>query len=795
MSELLSERDKATLSRLAENTSDEAARRRAMVLLLYQDGHGTQQIADELDMSPARVRHWRRTFLSDGLEMFQKVLDDIEFGGDGRPSVDRSADSSKRVISLYDPKLYLNRELSLLEFQRRVLDEAKDPGNPLLERVKFIGIVASNLDEFFMVRVGGLRMQIEAGIADSSPDAMTPAEQVAAIRKVAHELMIESRRVLLHDLLPELDRNGIHISNYDELTERQKLVAKDYFDQNIFPVLTPMAFDPGHPFPHISNLSLNLAVRVRKPDGQTHFARLKVPGSIPRLIPVKRSSGSVRKDGTVPYDHYFVWTEQVIATNLGALFPGIEVVESHPFRVTRNADMAIQELEAADLLESVEQSVRKRRFGSVVRVSVNPSMPEDLRQILSENLAMDRRDAYVLEGPLGLSSLFNLGRKVDRFDLLYSPFLPTTPDALRTDVRDADIFSAIRKQNFLLHQPYESFDPVITFLEEAAHDPHVLAIKQTLYRVGRNSPVVEALLHARENGKQVTVLVELKARFDEESNIGWAKVLEDAGVHVIYGLLGLKTHSKIALVVRSEGEHIRRYIHLATGNYNSVTARLYEDLGYFTADPDIGADATDLFNFLTGYSAQKTYRKLFVAPVSLRLKMEELIKREIDHQKAGRGGHLVFKMNSLVDSGIIRLLYEASQAGVRVELIVRGVCCLRPGLPGVSDNITVRSIVGRFLEHSRIYYFRNAGNEVIYLGSADMMPRNLNRRVEILFPIEDRDMIRRLKDSILTTYLADNQKVRIMQSDGSFARPDLDPLEDSLNCQEHFLRHTSNVKE
>lgn len=797
MAELLTEQDIAALTRLAEIASDDSARQRARVLLLYQEGRGTVEIAEALDMSPSRVRHWRRAFLNEGLGIFQSVLDEIELGGDGRPAMaeDRESATAESTINVGDPKLYINRELSLLEFQRRVLEEAKDPTNPLLERIKFIGIVASNLDEFFMVRVGGLRMQIEAGIADTSPDAMTPAEQVASIRKLAHELMMESRRVLLQELLPELDRNGIHILEYDQLTNKQKTVAKKYFDRNIFPVLTPMAFDPGHPFPHISNLSLNLAVRVRKPDGQTHFARLKVPGSIPRLIPVKKSSGGVRKDGTVPYDHYFVWTEQVIAAHLEALFPGIEVVESHVFRVTRNADMTIQELEAADLLESVEQSVRKRRFGSVVRVSINPTMPEDLRQILAENLGMDKRDEYVMDGPLGLSALFNLGRKVDRHDLLYPPFLPTTPSPLRTDVRDADIFSAIRKRNYLLHQPYESFDPVIDFLEEAARDPNVLAIKQTLYRVGRNSPVVQALLRARENGKQVTVLVELKARFDEESNIGWAKVLEDAGVHVIYGLLGLKTHSKIALVVRSEGDFIRRYIHLSTGNYNAVTAHLYEDLGFFTADPDIGADATDLFNFLTGYSAQETYRKLFVAPVALRQKMEELIQRETDHQKAGRGGHLVFKMNSLVDPGIIRLLYEGSQAGVKIELIVRGVCCLRPGIPGVSENITVRSVVGRFLEHSRIYYFRNAGNEAVYLGSADMMPRNLNRRVEILFPVEDRAIIRRLKDSILTTYLADNQKARIMQPDGSFTRPELGPDDEPRNCQEHFLKLSATSKD
>ena len=703
-------------------------------------------------------------------------------------------DPEPGVPDLDDPYLYINRELSLLEFQRRVLDEAKDLSNPLLERMKFLGIVASNLDEFFMVRVGGLKMQIAAGIGEATPDGMAPAEQLAEIRKVALALLEESERLLFEEMIPELANQGIHILDYSDLTEKQQKTADRYFETNIFPVLTPMAFDPGHPFPHISNLSLNLAVTVKDQSGANRFARLKVPGSIPRLIPVKRSSGGVRKDGTVPYRHYFVWVEQVIGANLSALFPGMEIVDSHPFRVTRNADMDIQELEAGDLLESVEQSIRQRRFGSVIRLSVNPDMPSYMKRTLWENLNMDRRDVYILDGSLGLSGLTSVASLVERHDLAYQPFMPATPSELAPK-SDSSIWSAIRDQDFLVHHPYDSFDPVVRLLETAASDPKVLAIKQTLYRVGRDSPVVKALLRARENGKQVTVLLELKARFDEESNIGWAKMLEDAGVHVIYGLLGLKTHSKIALIVRSERGEIRRYVHLSTGNYNAVTAHIYEDLGFFTCDEEIGADATDLFNYLTGYSDQSTYRKLLIAPINLRQRLSELIRREIEHQQNGRKGRLILKMNSLVDPDMIILLYKASQAGVEVDLIVRGICCLRPGVAGVSKNITVRSIVGRFLEHSRIYYFRNGGDEQVFLGSADMMPRNLNRRVEVIFPVEDRRLVDRLRNRIIETYLNDNVKARLMNEDGSYSRPPVEDGDDRINVQEDFLELRRRIME
>lgn len=698
-----------------------------------------------------------------------------------------------KEIDLNDPKLFINRELSLLEFQRRVLEEAKDETNPLLERVKFLSILGSNLDEFFMVRVAGIHKQIDAGVLDLPPDGLTPAEQLALIRKVALQLMTQARDTLRDDILPGLNHAGIHVLNYNELTDKQQETVKTYFEEVVFPVLTPLAFDPGHPFPHISNLSLNLAVLIKDKKGKEYFARIKVPNTLPRLVPIKRSSGSVRKDGTVPYHHYFVWLEQVIAANLDSLFPGMIVVEAHPFRVTRDADTEIQELEASDLLETMEQSVRQRRFGSVVRVTVNDAMPTNIREILIENLELDRNDIYTLEGPLGLSNLMSL-YSIDRFDLKDLPIKPAVSPRLRFELIDGNIFSAIPQGDILLHHPYDSFASVVDFLLTGARDPDVLAIKQTLYRVGRNSPVVTALLEAVENEKQVAVLVELKARFDEESNIGWAKKLEGAGVHVIYGLLGLKTHSKVALIIRKEGEGIRRYLHMATGNYNAVTAQVYEDIGMFTSDKELGADATDLFNYLTGYSNKKDYRKLLVAPINLRERMEALIWREVEHQRRGEPGHLIFKLNSIVDKRMIQVLYKASMEGVKIDLLVRGVCCLRPGLTGVSENITVTSIVGRFLEHSRIYYFHNGGQNEIYLGSADLMPRNIDRRVEVLFPVEDPRLIRHLRDDVLGIYLADNVKARRMLPDGTYKRLKPENSESAVNAQEWFLNHNQVVQ-
>jgi polyphosphate kinase len=699
--------------------------------------------------------------------------------------------SVEKTVNLDDPELYINRELSMLTFQERVLEEALDESNPLLERIKFISILGSNLDEFFMVRVGGLRMQINAGITKLSPDGLTPAEQLAAIRKRALQLMVRARDHLRGQLLPQLNDAGIHVLDFHELTQKQKESTKDYFNEIIFPVLTPLAFDPGHPFPHISNLSLNLAVIIRDRDGTDHFARIKVPETLPRLVPIKRSSGGVRRDGTVPHHHYFVWVEQVIAAHLGALFPGMGVVESHPFRVTRNADMVIQELEALDLLETMEESVRKRRFGHIVRLTLDKKMPDHILKILIDNLQMDLNDVYTLEPPLGLSSLMELV-SIDRYDLKDPPFVPALPSVIKSETYDGNIFAAIRQQDIFLHHPYDSFKPVVDFLRTASRDPNVLAIKLCLYRVGPNSPVVDTLLKARRDyGKQVAVLVELKARFDEESNIGWARKLEQEGVHVVYGLLGLKTHSKVALVVRKEGEHIRRYVHLGTGNYNHITARLYEDLGMFTCDEEIGADATDLFNYLTGYSSKSEYRKLLVAPINLRERIEALIDREIEHQNNGEESHMILKTNALVDKPIMKKLYQASQAGVKVDLIVRGICCLRPGVPGLSENIRVISIVGRFLEHSRIYYFHNAGEEEIYAGSADLMPRNLNQRVEVLFPIQDPNLIRDLRDAVLATYLSDNFKARIMLPDGTYQRNQGAKKQPRVYSQEAFLKTRS----
>jgi len=704
------------------------------------------------------------------------------------PMTDHAA-QPVQPVDLDAHSLYLNRELSQLEFQWRVLDEARDPSNPLLERIKFIAIVGSNLEEFFMVRVGGLRMQRDTGVTELSPDGLTPARQLAEIRKEAQRLMEGAESYLLTQLYPALKEKGIFVMNYSDLSAKQKEGVNEYFDEVIFPVLTPLAYDPGHPFPHISNLSLNLAVIVKGKDGARRFARIKVPPSLPQLVPIKRSSGGMRKDGTVPRRHYFVWLDQVIKANLQALFPGMEIIEAYPFHVTRNSDMEIQELEAIDLLDIIEESVRKRRFGAVVRMLIPRNMPLEIKKILIDNLKIDPNDVYALNGPLVHSSLMELA-KIDRLDLKDRPFLPSVPAQLKSvdAYNPGQIFEAIREGNILLHHPYDSFNPVVDFLRSAAKDPAVLAIKQTLYRVGQNSPVVNTLLDAsREYRKQVAVLVELKARFDEESNIGWARILEQEGVHVTYGLLGLKTHSKIALVVRKEGGHIRRYVHLGTGNYNHITANLYEDLGVFTCDDAIGADATDLFNYLTGYSTREDYRKLLVAPINLRRRFEEMLRQEIEHARKGQKARLLFKMNALVDKPMIRLLYEASQAGVKVDLIVRGICCLRPGMPGISDNIRVFSIVGRFLEHSRIYYFYNAGQEVIYTGSADLMPRNLNQRVEVLFPVEDAQMIRHIRDDILELYLRDNTKCRMMQPDGKYIHLAPADHETPLNTQEMLI--------
>lgn len=698
-------------------------------------------------------------------------------------------------LDFNNPEYYINREIGLLDFQARVLAEAQSSKYPLLERIQFLGYVFHNLDEFFMVRVGGLHMQNAAGVLELSFDGLTPAEQLAQIRKRADKLYKNAQSAWQDEIEPLLSNTGIHVMDYDDLSDKQQESVDSYFLDIIFPTLTPLAFDPGHPFPHISNLSLNLAVFIEDEHNIQHFARVKVPASLPRFIPIKRSSGSVRKDGTVPYNHYFVWIEQVIAHNLENLFPGMKILGAYPFRIIRNNDMEIQEIEAGDLLETMEESVRQRRFGAIVQLAVNNDIPDTALNLLASNLDMDRNDIYNFDGALGLSSLMELA-KIDRFDLKRKQFTPYTPPILRTDVEPKeDIFSLIRNEEILLHHPYDSFDPVVNFINTAARDPRVLTIKQTLYRTGLKSPIVPALLRARRDyNKQVAVLVELKARFDEESNITWAKRLEEEGVHVTYGLLGLKTHSKIALVVRhDEDDVIRRYIHLGTGNYNHITAHAYEDFGYFTADPDIGADATDLFNFLTGYSAIKSFRKLMVAPIDLRRKFTELIDREIENHLQNQNGHMILKMNALVDKKMIAHLYRASQVGVKVDLIVRGISSIRPGLENVSKNIRVVSVLGKFLEHSRVYYFYNQGNPSLLMGSADLMPRNLNNRVEVLFPIENQTLITKIKEESLDIYLRENIRAWEQLPDGSYQWIS-DTPDEAFDVQEHFINIAERAK-
>jgi len=690
---------------------------------------------------------------------------------------------------LDDPELFINRELSLLDFQRRVLEEAQEGSNPLLERLMFLSFVGSNVDEFFMVRVAGLKRQIEKSVMDTGPDGMSAAEQLRAIRASVIRLYRGAHECWSKELVPALEGSGIRILSYANLTDEQRAVADSYFQEAVFPTLTPLAFDPGRPFPHISNLSLNLAVLLRAGEGE-HFARVKIPDTLPQLVPVSVAPKAKGRAKTAIKEQSFVWLEQLVTANLGALFPGMEILEAHPFHVTRDADSEIQNLEAGDLLESVEEGVWQRRFADVVRVEINEAMPATVLDILIENLELERDDIYKLSGPLALVRVRHLC-KLDRPDLKFPPFAPALPAALAKETEEEDIFATIRRGDILFHHPFDSFQPIVGLLQKAARDPNVLAIKITLYRIGRNAPVVDALLEAVENGKQVAVLLELKARFDEESNIGWARKLEEYGVHVVYGLLGLKVHCKAALIVRKEGDVIRRYAHLSTGNYNSITAQLYTDIAMLTCDPAIGADCTDLFNFLTGYSAKTAYRKLLVAPVTLRERIQVMIEREIEHQRKGRGGHLIMKMNALVDRKMIQLLYQASQAGVQVDLLVRGICCLRPGLHGVSDNIRVISIVGRFLEHSRVFYFRNGGREEVYLGSADLMPRNLNRRVEADFPVQDKKLVRVLRDEILGTYLKDKVKARHMNSDGKYVRDPDFQKKGALNSQETLIERAT----
>ncbi len=690
------------------------------------------------------------------------------------------------------PELYINPLISLLEFHARVLEEATDRHNPLLERARFLSIFNSNLDEFFMIRMAGLREHVVAGIGEPGPDGMSPVEVMSVLRARTLPLL-EAQSNLYNDVLrPALAKQGITVADYDELSSDQQKAAQEYFDRMVFPVCTPLAVDPGHPFPHISNLSLNLAVELQEPNGQRRFARVKVPNVLPRLVPLPANgSGTRMRRGHERSVGTFIWLEQLLAANLGALFPQMTLLEVHPFRVIRDADMEIQEHEADDLLETVERSLSRQRFGSAVAIFANPEMPQHLRQLLTDNLDLNFGDVYVTHGPLGLSSLADLYR-LDRPDLKDAPFTPHVPAVIRTS---PNILQAIQQSDILLHHPFDSFGPVIDFIRTAAADPDVLAIKQTLYRVGNHSPIVEALLEAAEAGKQVAVLVELKARGDEENNIEWARALEQVGVHVTYGLIGLKTHCKVALVVRKEGDGIRRYVHTGTGNYNPSTARGYTDIGLLTCSPEIGADVSELFNYLTGYSKQTQYRKLLVAPITQRAGLLALIEREIKRQREGGDGRIIFKANHLVDPAIIEALYRASGAGVQVDLIIRGMCALRPGIKDVSEKIKVTRVVGRFLEHSRVFYFRNGGKEEMLIGSADLMQRNLDRRVEALCPIEDEAIRTHLLNDVLEAYLRDNVKASVLQPEGNYVRRTPSKGEPPFNVQADLIKQAGNESE
>lgn len=654
-------------------------------------------------------------------------------------------------------KVFINRELSWLEFDARVLGEAEDVLNPLFERLKFLSITASNLDEFFMVRVASLKDMVNAGYTKKDIAGMTAAEQLAALDERAHAFVKRQYKIYNDELVPALAREGFHIiGSHEELTHEQEIFVDKYFHEDVYPVLTPMAVDSSRPFPLIRNKTLNIAALLKKKNGddETEFATVQVPSVLPRFVRLPGEQDTV------------ILLEEIIERNIDKLFLNYDILCAYPYRIMRNADLSIDEEDAADLLKEIEKQLKKRQWGQAIRLEVQGNIDKQLLKRLKSELNITDSDIYRIDGPLDLTFLMKLYGSFDYAKLKTPKYMPAPVPEL---MNGKNIFEAVREGDILLHHPYQTFDPVVDFVRQAANDPGVLAIKQTLYRVSGNSPIVAALAAAAENGKQVSVLVELKARFDEENNIIWARKLEQAGCHVIYGLVGLKTHSKITLVVRREEDGIRRYVHLGTGNYNDSTAKLYCDMGLFTCSPAIGEDATAVFNMLSGYSEPVGWNKLSLAPLWLRDRFHYLVEREIRHAKEGQEAHIIAKMNSVCDKDIIELMYKASKAGVKIELIVRGICCLIPQLEGVSENITVRSIVGTFLEHSRIFYFENGGNPEIYMASADWMSRNLDRRVEIMFPVEDTKLKKEVKH-ILDVQLADNVKAQLMQPDGSYVR-------------------------
>jgi polyphosphate kinase len=695
--------------------------------------------------------------------------------------IDQNAQAETQAETIeepVDPALYFfNRELSWVAFNKRVLNEGIDPRTPLLERAKFCAIFSTNLDEFFMVRVAGVKKKFAQQTDIVTDDGLKPDKQLQAIRDALVPLVTMQHEFFENTLRSELHKNGVKLLDYKNIDKKHQHYLKTYFQEKLFPVLTPLAVDPAHPFPYISNLSLSLVVIVRdRLTGEQNFARVKVPSILPRFVKIPETD-----------EHTFVPLEQVIAHNLEALFTGMEILNYYPFRITRDAELDIEEEEADDLISALQAELRKQKFGAVVRMEIANDVPPAIRKELIGQLGITETDVYDIPGLIGLG------------DLMALAFLPmpefqdkswksvTHPRLKEGDTNGKNIFDVIREGDFLVHHPYQSFTTTVQrFIKEAAVDPQVLAIKQTLYRTSGDSPIVHALIRAAENGKQVAVLVELKARFDEANNILWAKKLENAGVHVVYGFKDLKTHTKTALVVRQEGDRLIRYVHIGTGNYNPKTARFYSDLGIFSCCDDLGADLTDLFNYLTGYSRQTEYRKLLVAPVNMREKFLQLIQREIDHQKQGYPSYIIAKMNSLVDPEIISALYEASQVGVNIDLIIRGMCCIRPKVKGLSDRIRVISVIGRFLEHSRIFYFSNGGEEQIYIGSADWMPRNLDARVEVITPVEDPSLVKELKQ-ILEIVLADNRQAWDLKSDGTYTQRVPKDDEPEMSSQKHFM--------
>ena len=688
-----------------------------------------------------------------------------------------------KLLSLEDSRYLFNRELSWLEFNRRVLEEALDDKTPLLERLKFLSIFSTNLDEFFMIRVSGLKQQISEGDFKLSPDGLSSAEQLIEIRERLLPMLSKQMRCLHKEIIPQLSEAGIKIISYHDLDKDARKKVDTYFLKNVFPVLTPQAVDESHPFPYISNLSVNLGVMVKPDKSFNHdkianlyndkrFVRIKLPPNIPRLVPIE--SGETK----------YVLLGEIVAANVHQLFPNMRTNKTYLFRLTRDADLELREDEAGDLLRTMERELyQQRRFSFPVRLEVEAAMPDVLLRYVTSSIGLTENDVYRLDGTLNIPDLMSL-YGLERPDLKDKPIAYSIPAPLR---QTENIFETLKKQDVLLHHPYTAYSTVTDFIDAAAEDENVRAIKICLYRAGKNSPIVKSLIKASQNGKQVAALVELKARFDEENNIEWARRLESEGVHVIYGMRGLKTHSKVTLVVRHEHHELRRYVHIATGNYNPTTSKIYTDLGLLTADADIGADATDLFNFLTGYSFQNEYRSLLVAPVNLREKMLELIEREIEHKKSGKKAQIIVKINSLTDEKIIRTLYRASQAGVKIDLIIRGICVLRPEIKGISENIRVISVVGRFLEHSRIFYFENDGKEEIFIGSADWMHRNLDRRVEAAVPIKDARLKQYIKEEILEVYLRDNVNAQLLHKDGTYEKITARKHEVAFNSQVYFV--------